>query len=97
MRRGPAAASMARAAASPATPAPPAAAAGTRGWLARLDAPRLAPPAFEPGLGIAKEAREHLGIAAAGGRDDFEYGARLVEVWTMDKPARAARRRNQMR
>ena len=97
MRRRPAAAPMARAAPAPATPASPAAAARTGGSLARLDAPRLAALALEPSPGIAKEARKHVGIAATGGRDDFEYGVRLVEVWTMDKPARAARRRNQMR
>src|SRR5258705_13761524 len=53
--------------------------------------------AFEPGVGIAEKTREHVGIATAGGRDDFEHGARLVEVWAMDEPARATRRRSQMR
>ena len=81
--RGSASPPMPRAAASPAAAAPPSAVRPGPG-VARLDAPLLGAPAFEPGLRIAKKARESLGIAATGGRDDFEHGARLVEVWTLD-------------
>ena len=84
MRRRPAAAPMTRAAAAPASPASPATAARAGARLARLDAPRLAALALEPGLRIAKEAREHVGIVAPTCGGDFEYGARLVEVWAMD-------------
>ena len=83
--------STARTATAPATPPPPTAATWTGDRLARLGAPRLASPRLEPGVGIAKEAREYIWIASAGGRDDFEYGARLLEVWAMDKPASTAR------